>query len=281
MASFDFDALEPFIEEILSAPGTDLATISAKRVRRSLQLIDPSLTTAFLKEHREAVDVVIARVFEKVQGPGNGSQDSEGDESVSLKRRQNPDDDGYPAPKEEDATDIDDTPPPAKKAKKSAVQRELSDAELARQLSSEINGRTRRTSSKPKAAFNGTPKKRKSKSAKSAETVVDTDDESDAGDGKRPTTKKKSTGEGGGARGGFAKPYLLSEPLAAVLGVEALSRPQVVKQLWVYIKSNELQNPENKREIMCDSALRPVFNVDKIDMFKMNKVLGQHLHEME
>jgi upstream activation factor subunit UAF30 len=35
------------------------------------------------------------------------------------------------------------------------------------------------------------------------------------------------------------------------------------------------QNPENKREIMCDPALRPVFNVDKIDMFKMNKVLGQ------
>ncbi|KAJ7039071.1 hypothetical protein C8F04DRAFT_1033737 [Mycena alexandri] len=279
-AVFNFDALEPFIEEILSAPGTDLATISAKRVRKSLQHIDPSLTTAFLKQHREAVDVVIARVFEKVQGPG--SQDSEGDEPISSKRRQTPDDDGYPVPKEEDATDIDDTPPPAKKAKKAAVQRELTDAELARQLSSEINGRTRRTTSKPKAAFsNGSPKKRKSKSAKSAETVVDTDDESDTGDGKRPTGKKRSSGEGGGARGGFAKPYLLSEPLAAVLGVEALSRPQVVKQLWVYIKSNELQNPDNKREIMCDSALRPVFNVDKIDMFKMNKVLGQHLHEME
>jgi upstream activation factor subunit UAF30 len=49
----------------------------------------------------------------------------------------------------------------------------------------------------------------------------------------------------------------------------------VVKQLWVYIKGNELQNPENKREILCDAGLRAVFGVDKIDMFKMNKVLGQ------
>ncbi|KAJ7076843.1 hypothetical protein B0H15DRAFT_925057 [Mycena belliarum] len=273
---FDFDTLEPYIEEILSAPGTDLATISAKRVRKQLQQIDPSLTPAFLKENRKAVDVVIARVFDRVQG---GSADSEVEEPLAptpRKRRQSHDD-SSPAPKEEDTAD--DLPPPAKKAKK-AVKRELSDAELARQLSSEINGRARRSSTngKPKAAAsNGTGKRRKTKTKSAA--MVDTDDDSDAS-ASQPSSKKRSS-EGGTARGGFAKPYLLSEPLAAVLGVESMSRPQVVKQLWVYIKSNDLQNPNNKREIICDPGLRPVFNVDKIDMFKMNKVLGQHLHEME
>ncbi|KAJ7668546.1 hypothetical protein DFH06DRAFT_202972 [Mycena polygramma] len=278
--AFDFDSLEPYIEEILSAPGTDLATISAKRVRKQLQHIDPALTTAFLKEHRDHVDAVISRVFEKVQGAGSGSE-SEVEEPLaplSRKRKQTPDN-GYSVVKEEDATDVDDTPPPAKKAKK-AVKRELTDAELARQLSSEINGRARRSNGKPRAAVsNSTPKKRRLTKTKSA-AMVDTDDDSDSNEGKRPS-KKKSSGDGGSARGGFAKPYLLSEPLAAVLGVESLSRPQVVKQLWVYIKSNDLQNPLNKREILCDTGLRPVFNVDKIDMFKMNKVLGQHLHEME
>lgn len=68
-----------------------------------------------------------------------------------------------------------------------------------------------------------------------------------------------------------------SEPLAALLEINKLSRPQVVKQLWVYIKDNSLQNPSNKREIMCDDQLRAVFGVDKIDMFKMNKVLGQYV----
>lgn len=65
-----------------------------------------------------------------------------------------------------------------------------------------------------------------------------------------------------------------SEPLSALLQADRMSRPQVVKQLWVYIKDNSLQNPNNKREILCDDNLRPVFNADKIDMFKMNKVLG-------
>lgn len=62
-----------------------------------------------------------------------------------------------------------------------------------------------------------------------------------------------------------------------MLEVPKLARPQVVKQLWVYIKGNELQNPSNKREIMCDPKLRAVFGVDKIDMFTMNKVLGKYV----
>jgi upstream activation factor subunit UAF30 len=66
-----------------------------------------------------------------------------------------------------------------------------------------------------------------------------------------------------------------SEPLAALLQIQKLSRPQVVKQLWDYIKGNELQNPSNKREIVCDAGFKAIFGVDKIDMFKMNKVLGQ------
>jgi upstream activation factor subunit UAF30 len=66
-----------------------------------------------------------------------------------------------------------------------------------------------------------------------------------------------------------------SEPLAALLQEDLLSRPQVVKKLWVYIKSNSLQNPANGREILCDGAMRAVFNTDKIDMFKMNKELGK------
>lgn len=62
-----------------------------------------------------------------------------------------------------------------------------------------------------------------------------------------------------------------------MLAVEKLSRPQVVKKLWEYIRQHELQNPSNKKEIVCDDALRAVFAVDKIDMFRMNKVLGQYV----
>jgi len=65
-----------------------------------------------------------------------------------------------------------------------------------------------------------------------------------------------------------------------VVGVDKLSRPQVVKHLWRYIKANELQNPQNKKEILCDGNLKAVFHVDKVDSFKMNKVLGQYVTQM-
>ena len=52
---------------------------------------------------------------------------------------------------------------------------------------------------------------------------------------------KKAAGGGGGAKGGFAIPYALSPDLAAVCGESELSRSQVVKKIWEYIKGNDLQ----------------------------------------
>ncbi len=70
----------------------------------------------------------------------------------------------------------------------------------------------------------------------------------------------------------------LSEPLAALVGEPALSRPQTVKKIWAYVKERDLQDPSDKRQIRCDDAMRAVFKSDKIHMFTMNKVLAQHLH---
>lgn len=52
---------------------------------------------------------------------------------------------------------------------------------------------------------------------------------------------------------------------------------QIVKQLWAYIRKNNLQDPSNKRKIICDDALRVVFETDCTDMFKMNKLLAKHI----
>ena len=60
-----------------------------------------------------------------------------------------------------------------------------------------------------------------------------------------------------------------------MLEVGKMSRPQVVKQIWVHIKKYNLQNPSDKREILCDDKMKAVFGVDKINMFKMNKTLGE------
>ncbi|KAG6837063.1 hypothetical protein H0H93_015331 [Arthromyces matolae] len=273
--SFDFATLESPIFRILSAPHIDLATISAKNVRRQLIEEVPSLSPEFLRNNKREVDAVIRRVFETVNAEyaraSNGGEEDLPERSDSRKRKQDPDD-------EEIDGDQAGASLVPKKSKKSS-KNELSDAEIARQLSNELNRSSRRTSAKPskgRGSANGAAK-RGGRTKKSSETVESEDDSGDNDGVKKP--KKRSSG--GGAKGGFAKEFILSEPLAAVLQIEKLSRPQVVKQLWVYIKEHELQNPDNRREIMCDPGLRGIFGVDKIDMFKMNKVLGQHLHEVE
>jgi chromatin remodeling complex protein RSC6 len=81
----------------------------------------------------------------------------------------------------------------------------------------------------------------------------------------------------GGARGGIAKPVTPSPELAAIVGSAALPRSEVVSKIWAYIKANNLQNPANKREILADAKLKPIFGVDKCTMFEMNKHLSRHM----
>lgn len=81
----------------------------------------------------------------------------------------------------------------------------------------------------------------------------------------------------GGARGGIAKPVTPSSDLAAIVGTADLPRSEVVSKMWVYIKKNNLQNPENKREILADDKLKKVFGKDKVTMFEMNKLISPHM----
>ena len=68
-----------------------------------------------------------------------------------------------------------------------------------------------------------------------------------------------------------------SEALVAVVGPGPLPRGEVVSKVWDYIKSHNLQNPENRREILADDKLKSVFGKDKVTMFEMNKHLARHL----
>jgi chromatin remodeling complex protein RSC6 len=73
------------------------------------------------------------------------------------------------------------------------------------------------------------------------------------------------------------KPLQPSKELAVVVGSDPIARGEVVSKMWEYIKKNNLQNPENKREILADDKLQPIFGKNKVTMFEMNKHLAQHL----
>ena len=80
------------------------------------------------------------------------------------------------------------------------------------------------------------------------------------------------------ASNALMKPLKPSNDLAQIVGADPLPRPQVVSKMWEYIKAKGLQNPQNKREIVADDKLKPVFGGrDRVTMFEMNKLIGEHL----
>ena len=84
-------------------------------------------------------------------------------------------------------------------------------------------------------------------------------------------------GTGRKAGGGLARPVTPSPELAAVVGSAPLPRSEVVSKVWDHIRKNNLQNPQNKREILADDKLKKVFGKDSCTMFEMNKHLSNHL----
>ena len=72
----------------------------------------------------------------------------------------------------------------------------------------------------------------------------------------------------------------VSKELAAIIGTksgEKISRPQVVKRLWAYLKENNLQDPENKQFFTPDAKMEPVFGNERMKAFSMSKYLKEHL----
>lgn len=86
---------------------------------------------------------------------------------------------------------------------------------------------------------------------------------------KKAKTRKKS--------GLTQTTYNLSEELSAVVGSKKLTRPQIVKQLWVYIKRHKLQDAKKRRIINPDKKLSEVIGKKPVDMLKLAGHLNKHI----
>ncbi len=74
------------------------------------------------------------------------------------------------------------------------------------------------------------------------------------------------------------KPVQPDQALAAVVGSEPLSRPELTKKIWDYIKKHHLQDAAQKRMINADEKLKPVFNGKaQVSMFEMTRLVNEHL----
>ena len=80
------------------------------------------------------------------------------------------------------------------------------------------------------------------------------------------------------ANAAFMKPLTVSNDLAAVVGKGPMPRSEVVKKLWEYIRKNNLQDPQNRRNINADAKLKTIFSGKAVvNMFEMNNLVAKHL----
>ena len=94
---------------------------------------------------------------------------------------------------------------------------------------------------------------------------------------------KKAADKPAAKKAAGSKPNALQEAFAAVqgtgrhrrLGSAAAWRGRE-QDLGLH-QEEQPQNPENKREIIADDKLKPIFGKPKVTMFEMNKHLAQHL----
>ena len=236
---------EPLIRNILTAPGVDYQTVTAKRVRKSL-VEAKGLEDVWVRENKEVLDLIILEVYNEVSAISTDAddephqEDTEGDQegggwkgtevpkTPTTKRKR-----GDVLKEEERARASGAlTSPDVKIADKVKQQRKkekgkdgsVDDVQVAWQLQRDLNlgtGRTTRGSGSGRkgagAAASGKGAKRGGK-VKSKEVIEDSSEESGSGDGgtdSRPKKKRKTTGANGEAvegkqkGGGWSKPQSL------------------------------------------------------------------------
>lgn len=104
---------------------------------------------------------------------------------------------------------------------------------------------------------------------------------------KESSTKKTSTAKTASskskpaettkARGGIAQQVTPSAELGAIVGKEPLTRAELTKRVWDYIKSHNLQDANDRRQINADATLKKVLGKDQVSMFEMTKLINQHV----
>jgi chromatin remodeling complex protein RSC6 len=76
---------------------------------------------------------------------------------------------------------------------------------------------------------------------------------------------------------GLSTPVQPDQVLGAIVGMNPLPRTEIVKKLWDYIKANNLQDPNDKRTIVADDKLRPLFGTDRLNMMKLAGCISAHV----
>jgi chromatin remodeling complex protein RSC6 len=96
------------------------------------------------------------------------------------------------------------------------------------------------------------------------------------------TSSKRKRKTGNRAPSGFVKPTKISDELATFLGKDKgteMARTEVTREINKYIRSNNLQDAENRRKIIPDAKLKSLLKLsakDELTYFNLQKYMSPH-----
>nr|XP_043621148.1 SWI/SNF and RSC complexes subunit ssr3-like [Erigeron canadensis] len=82
---------------------------------------------------------------------------------------------------------------------------------------------------------------------------------------------------------GFSKPRPVSPEMKEFLGGRTeIPRTEVLKVIWAHIKEHNLQDPANKRVIVCDEKLKKIFGErDTVGFLEIAGLISPHFRKVE
>ncbi|KAG0199901.1 hypothetical protein BGX28_006906 [Mortierella sp. GBA30] len=286
------------VEELISE--ADITTVSARRIRKQIE----AHTNSSLDNVKREFDEMVMEIYEKItddieRAVLNGTQPSSNNAQQSQQQQQQqssgfglalPPTSYVPPPKPKpaassstnDSEEDDDEDDDDSDASYSSVDEGKRHPRKKAKTSATSSTKTKKASATSSSA------KAKAKTKTSA-SKKNTDKEKEKP--KVKAKRKQPVNEDGTPKvNNFTRPMVISDKLHEVIGhagstgpsgrVE-MSRPEVVKQMWAYIKGNSLQNEKDGREIICDDKLKNLFGQDRVNSFSMNKYLSSHLSKPE
>ncbi|KAF9931079.1 hypothetical protein BGZ67_005517 [Mortierella alpina] len=272
----------PKVTELISK--ADITTVSARSIRKQIEAI----TNSSLDHVKRDFDEMVMEIYEKItddqqqqqqQPPQTGFVSGFALPPTSYVPPPPPP--PAPAPVTSDESEDDDSDSDASEASYSSLDEETGRKRKKPQL---VKDKAAKAASQKKkdAQAKARAKKLKDKAKKVKEEEKEM---------KAKKKRKQPVNEDGTPKvNPFNRPMVISDKLAEVVGQAGsigpsgrieMSRPEVVKQLWVYIKANSLQLENDKRVIACDEKLKTLFGQEQVNCFSMNKYLSSHLSKAE
>ncbi|KAL6636874.1 hypothetical protein ACP70R_024446 [Stipagrostis hirtigluma subsp. patula] len=76
---------------------------------------------------------------------------------------------------------------------------------------------------------------------------------------------------------GITLPKPVSPALQDIVGAPEIPRTEALKRLWAYIKQHNLQDPADKKVIVCDEKLKVLFaGRERVGFLEIAKLLNPH-----